>query len=224
MQSIVIPAYNEEQRISRTLEDYSRAFPKAEIIVVCDGTDKTADIVSAFASRNKMVKLIVSGKRLGKGGAIYKGFDAAKGDIVGFTDSDEGVSPPDYRKLLDELRNYDCVIASRRAKGAKILRNRPWHIVFVSFVFNKIVNLLFSLGVKDTQCGAKVMKREVYGKIKKDLLLTGFEFDVELLWRVKKAGLSVKEVPITWTHDPRSKTNIRNHPNLLYQIIKLRFS
>ena len=222
MNSIIIPAYNEEFRIKKTLEDYIKAFPKSEFIIVCDGTDRTAEIVKSFSKNNIKIKVLVFNRRLGKGGAVYKGFDAAKGDTIGFTDSDESVKPSEYKKLLTYSKNYDCVIASRRVKGAKILNNRPWHIVLASITFNKIVNILFNIDIKDTQCGAKVMKKEVYEKIKKEFVLNGFEFDVELLWRIKKAGFSIKEVPIKWAHDPHSKTMVTNHPNLLYQIIKLR--
>jgi len=223
MHSIIIPAYNEELRIRRTVEDYTKFFKgDYEFVVVCDGNDKTAGIVKKMSKRDKRIRIIISKKRLGKGGGIYKGFDSAKGNIIGFTDADGGVNPREYKKLLSYIKDYDCVIASRRIKGSKITRNRSWNIIIVSFIFNRIVNFLFNLGIKDTQCGAKITKKEVYNEIKNDIFLNGFEFDVELLWRIKKAGFTIKEVPIIWSHDPRSKTNIKNHPNLLYQIIKLR--
>ena len=223
MHSIIIPAYNEAARIKKTLKDYTNFFRgNYEFIVVCDGTDKTSKIVRKIAKRDKRIRLIISKTRLGKGGGIYRGFDNTKGETIGFTDADDGVKPKEYKKLMSHLKDYDCIIASRRVKGARIIRNRPWHIAIVSFIFNKIVNLLFNLNIKDTQCGSKVMKKYAYESVKKELSLNGFEFDVELLWKLEKAGFSIKEIPITWTHDPRSKTNIKNHPNLLYQIIKLR--
>ena len=223
MHSIIIPAYNEELRIRRTVKDYIKFFKgDYEFIVVCDGNDKTAEIVKKMSKKDKRIRVITSKIRLGKGGGVYKGFDAAKGSTIGFTDADGGITPKEYRKLLSYIKDYDCVIASRRIKGSKITRNRPWHIIIVSFIFNRIVNLLFSLGIKDTQCGAKIMKKEVYNKIRNYIFLKGFEFDVELLWRIKKFGYTIKEAPIEWSHDLRSKTNVKNHPNLLYQIIKLR--
>ena len=223
MHSIIIPAYNEELRIRRTVKDYTKFFKRDyEFVVVCDGNDKTAEIVKKMSKYDKRIRVIISKKRLGKGGGIYKGFDSARGETIGFTDADEGVKPSEYKKLLSYLEEYDCTIASRRAKGSNIIKNRPWHIIVVSFIFNRMVNLLFDLGIKDTQCGAKIIKKYVYNSIKHDVFLKGFEFDVEFLWRIKKAGFKIKEVPIEWSHDPRSKTNVKNHPNLLYQTIRLR--
>ncbi len=224
MHSIVIPAYNEEKRIERTLRKYTQTFGKGyEFITICDGTDKTGNIVKELSKKDKRIRpLILEYHLKGKGESVYKGFDLSKGKTVGFTDADCSVKPKEYKKLIEGLKYCDCVVASRRVDGAKIVMNRPWHIQFASFVFNKIVNFLFGLGIKDTQCGAKVMKKHVYEKIKKDLTLMGFEFDVELLWRIKKSGFSILEVPIVWLHDVRSKTKISNHPNLLYKILKLR--
>jgi len=223
MHSIIIPAYNEELRIRRTVEDYTKFFKgDYEFVVVCDGNDKTAGIVKKMSERDKRIRVIISKERLGKGGGIYRGFDSARGETLGFTDADEGIKPVEYKKVLSNIKDYDCAIASRRARGARIIRNRPWHIIIVSFIFNRMVNLLFGLGIKDTQCGTKIIKKYVYDSIKQDVFLKGFEFDVEFLWRIKKAGFIIKEVPIVWSHDTRSKTNVKNHPNLLYQTLKLR--
>src|SRR3989338_11050064 len=104
MLSIVIPAYNEEKRISATVNSYKNYFKlilrNFEIIVVCDGcTDNTPNIVRKIALKNKKVRLLTFGYKLGKGGAIIRGFDASKGSIIGFTDADEAVSPTDFHGM-----------------------------------------------------------------------------------------------------------------------------
>ncbi|MBI2076290.1 MAG: glycosyltransferase [Candidatus Aenigmarchaeota archaeon] len=227
MFSLIIPAYNEEDGIRKILTNYSKYFKKHltnyEIIVVCDGADKTVDIVRDIKRGNRKIRLLVFNKRLGKGGAVYAGFNAAKGSIIGFTDADLSVSPEDYFKLIKTINGHDCAIASRRAIGSKISTNRPLSIRVASVVFNKLVNLMFNLGVKDTQCGAKVLKKETYNKIKNKLKLTFFEFDVELLWRLKRNGYKIKEIPIVWSHGKQSKTYLRNSPRLLFSLLKLRF-
>lgn len=227
MHSLIIPAYNEESNIKKTIDEYvsyfNKRIPDYEIIVICDGTDKTAEIVKDLIKKNKKIKLIVSQRRLGKGGAVYKGFDAAKGSTIGFTDADEGVKPEDYFKLLKMLKAYGCAIASRRVKGAKIFKNRPFAVRIASIIFNKTVNFMFNLGIKDTQCGAKVLKKNTYNTIKDKLKLSFFEFDVELLWRLKQQGYKIKEVPITWAHGEKSRTYLRNSPRLFFSLIKLRF-
>ncbi len=215
--SIVIPAYNEEKRITKTLKAYTDHFKgnNYEIIVVCDGcTDKTAEIVKIFSKRNSRVRLLEHGKRLGKGGGVYYGFSKCKGNTIGFSDADNAISPKEYAKLLRELENTDAVIASRRKKNSVTIvpQTKAWVLAmrFSSRVYNLLVNMMFRINIRDTQCGAKIMKRYVYNSIRKELRLTGFEFDVELIWRIKKHGYRVREVGITWVHNLDSKSSIKN--------------
>lgn len=224
--SLVIPAYNEEKIIGRLIKKYTfafrRRFPSYEIIVIADGDDKTAKIVKAFSKTDRNIKILEFERRLGKGAAVHRGFDFAKGNTIGFTDADGSVSSEDYIHLVEQLDGCDCAIASRRADGARILRNRSFAVKTASFIFNKLVNLFFNLGIKDTQCGAKVLRRDAYDTVRGELRLAFFEFDVELLWRLKQHGFKINEVPITWTRGKKSGTYLRNSPRLLFSLIKLR--
>ena len=111
--SLVIPAYNEEDKIETTLSNYSNLFQDQEIIVVCDGTDNTQNIVRELSKKYPNIKLLNFEKRLGKGGGIIEGFKAAKGERIGFVDADESVEPDDVMKMFNLLSDVDGVISSR---------------------------------------------------------------------------------------------------------------
>ncbi len=229
MDSIVVPAYNEEKRILKTLQAYTNHFKKRkhELVVVCDGcTDRTVDIVKDFSRRNRNVRLLEKPNRLGKGGGVYFGFSKCNGETIGFTDADNAIGPKEYEKLLEELKTTDSVIASRRRKGSVTIvpQTKAWVLAmrFSSRVYNVLVNLMFGINVRDTQCGAKIMKRKVYNDIKKELRLTGFEFDVELIWRIKKHGYAVREVGIKWVHNLDSKSSLKNSYRMFRSLLKRR--
>jgi len=183
--SIIVPAYNEAVRVENVILKYSAEFTGEEIIIVCDGEDNTDDIVIGLSLKLPNIRLLSFGERLGKGGAIIEGFREAKGDIIGFVDADESVNPEDLRGMFEALRNVDGVIASRRLKESTILAKQPIKRRAASKAFNILVRLLFDLPFKDTQCGAKVFKRKAVLDIIDDLETTGFEIDVEILWRLK---------------------------------------
>lgn len=224
--SIVIPAYNEQDRIGTILEQYCEYFSRKyksrfEIIVAVEGTDRTRNIVRTISLKYPgYIRCLYSRKKQGKGGAILSGLKACCGDIVGFVDADESVSPRQYQRLIGKLG--DCVVASRKVKGSKILRRQPLIRRTASFYFNVLVNLLFNLGVKDTQCGAKVFRREVVIPILPELRCKGFEFDVELLYRIRCKGFDIKEIPITWKHESGSSFSFRNAPRMFLNLLKLR--
>ncbi len=225
MISIIIPAYNESLRIERMLIIYADYFSKQslefEIIVVCDGNDNTAEIVKSISTKYNNIRLLEYPSRLGKGGGIVEGFKNSIGDIVGFVDADEAVSPEQYLKIIDNVDN-NCVIASRRSNGFLILKNQATYRKIPSFIFNLIVNLLFNLNIKDTQCGAKVLDRNIVDKVLPKLRLTGFEFDVELLWRINNEGFTIKEIPIVWKHTENSSFSLKYAPKMLINLIRLR--
>jgi len=234
MYSIVIPAYNEEKRVGKTLECYTNFLAKRklkyEMIVVCDGcTDRTVDVVKKFQKHNKKIKLFVLPQRLGKGGGVYYGFSKCSGNFMGFVDADNAVRPEEFMKLLDNMKSADCVIASRRVKNSLMIippKSRLWNFTMrlLSRIFNKfVVNFIFRLHIKDTQCGAKFMKREVYESIKNELEIGGFEFDVELLWRIREHGYKIREVGIIWRHDLESKSRILNSLNMLIALLKRKY-
>ena len=225
--SIIIPAYNEEKRIQSTLFDYYNYFKRIykddfEIIVVCDGCkDRTPEIVKDFGKKN--VKLLEFPNRLGKGGGVIEGFKVAKGSIIGFTDADGSTSAEEFEKILNYIGKYDCAIGSRATKGSKLLVKQTIIRRFLGWIFRNYVNLLFNLGIKDTQCGAKVFKKEVKSIIN-HMKIKGFAFDVELLYRLKNNGFSIIEVPIKWRNCEESKVRFKHVFDMFWTLLKFRFS
>ena len=207
--SIVIPAYNEEKRIRCTLESLVDRFDgSCEILVVSESTDKTDDIVTEFSENAAVIKLITSDERLGKGGAFKKGVENAQGKIVMLLDSDLPVPISDVVKVVSRVSDVDVAVASREVEGTKILVYPPLARVFAGKAFSHIFNALFSLNVKDTQCGCKAFKKEVLENVLNSVESNGFEFDAELLFKCKRGGYTIKEIPVTWSYKPDSKLNL----------------
>jgi glycosyltransferase involved in cell wall biosynthesis len=223
-QSIIIPAYNEQERIEGTIKKLIEGFPEQEILVVCDGHDNSKKIVKKLSSKYANIRLLKSNCRLGKGGALIQGFREAKGDVICFVDADESVNTRDLMSMFHELHDFDGIIASRRLRGSKILIKQPINRRLASKAFNIFVRLFFGLPFKDTQCGAKIFKKEAILDILDDLKTTGFEIDVEILWRLKNKGYNVVEYPITWQHSEGSKFKLSQSKWMLISLIKVRFS
>ncbi len=224
MKSIIIPAFNEETRIKRAIENLIEGFPGQEIIVVCDGEDNSDDIIKSFSVRYPNIRLLCFGNRLGKGGALIQGLKVAEGKEICFVDADESVSIDDLKGMFQALHDVDGVIASRRLKRSKILIKQPIQRRLASRVFNIFVRMLFSLPFEDTQCGAKVFKQEAILNILNDLKTTGFETDVEILWRLKKKGYRIREYPISWKHSEGTKFKLSDSKGMLISLIRTRFS
>lgn len=220
--SIVIPAYNEEQRIRTVIQKYCDFFLKSEIIVVCDGVDSTNIIIKELMTNYHQIKLLEFKTRLGKGQAIKEGLKTAIADKVGFVDSDESVEPVDVDEMFKKLSNVDGVIASRKLKESIIIIKQPLKRRIASHVFNIIVRILFNLNFKDTQCGAKVFRRTAIKDCLPELNTKGFEFDVELLWKLNKKGYDIIEFPITWKHSEGSSFSMSNAPRMFYSLLKIR--
>ena len=228
--SIVIPAYNEEQRIQKTLsafEWYFRRMYNTELIVVCDGnTDRTPEIVAKYSKRHKHVHLLTFPIRLGKGGGAVEGLKVATGDIVGFVDADSSTSTSDYDHLVRTLlkKKADGAIASRYLPESRILARQPLYRKFLSRGWNLLVRLMFWIPFTDTQCGAKVFRKEAIQEVIPKMKSHGFEFDVELLWRMQKSGYKIVEVPTTWLHMEQSKFRIADIMGMLVRLLRIRLS
>jgi glycosyltransferase involved in cell wall biosynthesis len=225
--SIVVPAYNEKERITKMINSYINFLSMKydyEIIVVHDGNDGTGSLIKNVMIDRPNIKLIEFSERQGKGRAIIHGFKECTGEILAFVDADESVSPEEFDKLMSALKDVDCAIASRRAKGAYIPIDKSLKRKISSKIFNIIVNMMFDLNIKDTQCGAKVFKKEVIYQVISSLKTKGFEFDVELLWRIKNGGFKIKEVPIVWKHDNGSTFSLKYSYNMLISLIKIRLA
>jgi len=201
--SIIIPVYNEEQRLSRCLEwDF-------EIIVAEDGsTDNSVKIVKDFKSRDDRVKLLSFQNRLGKGGAIKNGILNANKEYVGFMDADLAADPSEFQRLLAFIKDYDVVIGSRSLRGNLPPIKRPLYRSFFSHFYSKFFRTLFRSPIYDPQCGFKVFKRDATVILFPEIHTIGFAFDSEVIVKAFSLGLKVKEVPIIWNHDTASKISV----------------
>ena len=224
---VIIPAYNEERRVKKTLLDYLNFFSRKvnfELLVMMDGcTDRTPEIVKELASKYKRIKYKNYKKRLGKGTAVLTGFKIANGDLISFTDADNSISPEEFYKLVNKINGSDAVISSRYMKNSVILSSQGGIRRISSRIFNLIVRFLFDIPYKDTQCGAKVFKKNVIEKILPEMMSKGFEFDAELVWRINNHGFKISEIPIVWENKPGSTIRPRSTLFMLLGILRIRF-
>ncbi|MBI2041773.1 MAG: glycosyltransferase family 2 protein [Candidatus Nealsonbacteria bacterium] len=225
--SVIIPAYNEEKRLPKTLEDIgaylSRQNYSSEIIVVdACSSDKTPDIARKFS-----VKLLEVKNCQGKGQAIREGMSAARGSIRLFTDADNSTSIDQIEKMLPYFgQGYDVVIGSRDIKGAVLNPPQPF---LRKMILGKGFRLLrkFIVGlwsIQDTQCGFKCFSQKSASDIFPKITIMGFSFDAEALILAKKFGYKIKEVPVVWVNDLNSKVKPSHMVKMLLELIKVKLN
>lgn len=226
--SFIIPAYNEEKVILKTLCDVTNFFLSVphEIIVVIDGcTDETINLVNEFKKTHSNVVSVEKKERQGKGKAIISGILESKGSIIVIIDADNSVSLKSVKQMIGLVSDsgFDGVIASRYVSGSKILIKQPLSRRILSRGFNLLVKVMFRLKYKDTQCGCKVMRSDMACSIIYSGKSTGFVFDVEMLWRLKQQGYYIPEIPVEWTHHKNSSIKLKRDVfKMFYELIKLR--
>ena len=220
--SLVIPAYNEEKRIG-TLFDTITGFD-GELIVVCDGTDTTAEVVERIAQKRAdlLIRCLRFEKRLGKGGGVIAGLGAARAPLVGYVDADGSTSLDELKSLFSQLGAYDGVFGSRWVPGSHLQVRQGLLRQLESRGFNLFIRLLFGLDFRDTQCGAKVFKKSAIDAVLPLMVSRGFEFDVELLWRLTGAGYKIREVPIAWQNKGDSRVRKRDMIMMLAGLFRVR--
>jgi glycosyltransferase involved in cell wall biosynthesis len=206
--SIVIPVYNEERRLPRTLPPvlaYLAAQPFSwEVVCVDDGsTDRTVELVTEMARRFPQVRLLRMPHR-GKGHAVRTGMLAARGSRRFYSDADFSVSIEDLARFLPVLEEAEVAIGSREAPGAVRYRE-PLYRHLMGRVYNRLVRLLILPGIQDTQCGFKGFREEVVEPLFSRQGMEGWGFDVELLYLARRAGYRVVEVPVHWTYGQHSR-------------------
>jgi glycosyltransferase involved in cell wall biosynthesis len=224
MLSIILPAMNEEKRIHRSLETYTRNFKDIEIIVIVNGsTDKTYSVVNEFAKKHKKIRLFEYSKPLGKGGAVLKGLEEARGDIIGFVDSDDAFGITGTRKLLNAIRDgtCECAIASKWRHSSFVRIPESAGRKLFSRAWNFLVVMLTGLPILDTQSGAKFFTRNAFENINKDFVGLGYEFDVELLYKFRKKGVKIQEIPLSVNYVKGSKFHAAYIPEMFVNLIKL---
>ena len=224
--SIIIPAYNEEERIPKTLNsylDYLKGKINFEILVIINGcTDNTLEVVKKIAQKNKEIKYVDIGKVASKGIAVTEGFKLADSELIGFVDADLATPPNAFYDLVKNIENYDAVIASRWMKNSKINKSQPLTRIIAGRSFNILVNLLFNLKLKDTQCGAKLFKKTALKDILTDIGKTRWAFDVDVLYLLKRKNYKTKEIPTEWSEPGGSHVKIKTVIEMFLSIVRLR--
>ncbi len=211
---LLIPAYNEEARIEPVLREFGHYFQNHyhgnfQLVVVLNGCrDNTRGVVERVAKEFSSISLLDFPDPIGKGGALIEGLKlASKAEVIGYVDAD-GASPPEaFHALVKRLNEADCIIGSRWLPGAVLHQAQPWLRRFSSRCFHLVVQSLFWMNIKDTQCPCKVMRRAAAEKIHPTLQIADLAFDVNLLVSLKRAGFTVKEVPTEWTDKIGSKVS-----------------
>jgi dolichyl-phosphate beta-glucosyltransferase len=209
--SLVVPAYNERERLSPTLELLSAHLARsghhdAEVIVVDDGsTDGTADLVRERALRWPDLRLIQLPTNQGKGAAVRAGILASRGDVVGFADADLSAPIEQLELLLDDLKDAEIAILSRALPGTRIERRQSRPREAMGKLYGLLAQLLVIRGVPDAQCGLKVYRgalgRELFAQVRE----SGVLFDTEVLAMAAQRGVRISQRPALWRHDPNSR-------------------
>lgn len=226
--SIIIPAYNEEHRLPKSLDDIAAFIDKqpypVEVLIVENGSrDRTLEIAEQFAATHPQVRVMRSPK--GKGAAVRAGMLAGQGRYLFMADSDLSMPIDEIRKFLPPLLDgYDVAIASREGPGAHRY-NEPHFRHFMGRVFNFIVRIIAIPRLQDTQCGFKSFRRDVGREIFADGTMDGWAFDVEALFIALQRGYKVVAVPINWYHDPDSRVNpLHDTWRMFRDVVKIRIN
>ncbi len=208
--SIIIPAYNEEERISNSLttalEFLNKNYPDHEIIVVDDGsTDNTVGITKTIANN---IRVLQQPSNMGKGAAVRRGMLEAEGKYRVFSDADFSTPVYELPKLIAELKKgTDICIGSRALKPELIKHHQPFYREFMGKTFNKIIQFVLFRGIMGTQCGFKGFTEKSATDVFSRSLIDGFGFDVEVLYIATRLGYAIKEIPVEWFNDKRSTVN-----------------
>lgn len=211
--TIIIPAYNEQNRLPLTLAKvraWLESRPEsAEVIVVDDGsTDATAEVVKGAQADWPQLRLLANPGNRGKGYSVRHGAQEARGRILLFTDADLSAPIEEAPKLLDALNNHDIAIGSRALDRHLIEKHQAPLREFAGKTFNLIVRAVLGLPFADTQCGFKAFRRERCTCVFDQQRIERFGFDPELLFIAKRRGLAIKEVPVRWAHDPGTRVAV----------------
>ena len=225
--SVVVPAFNEAQRIGPTLERilayFERRPPPAEIVVVDDGSsDATAEVAARFASRG--VRLVRLPRNRGKGAALRAGVAATSGAAVLVTDADLSTPIEELERLEAALADAELVLGSRAVAGSRITRRQPWHREWMGRSFNRLIRTLGVTSLHDTQCGFKLLRGDVARRLFAELTVDRFAYDVELVWLARRRGFRVVEIGVAWHDSPASKVHpVRDAASMLIDVLRFRF-
>lgn len=236
--SIIIPAYNEAHRLLPSLEQVAQFIQtqhfSTEVIIVDDGsTDATYQTALQFIAGKESFKLLKNPRNMGKGASIKKGMQVAAGEYRLFSDADLSTPLDETHKFISFLEPkegkpaaYQIVIGSRRMKGAVIGIRQPLHREGAGRIFSILVRLFLLKGFLDTQCGFKMFTADAAQKIFPLLSISGFGFDIELLFLARRLfNLNVKEAPVTWYDSAASQVRLlKDSLKMFLDIFRIRWN
>ncbi len=214
--SVIIPVYNEEKRVSKTLDGvfaYLKAKRvTAEILVVDDGSrDKTLEVVGRFkrkATFKQVLRILKHKRNKGKGAAVRTGALAAKGKVVLYMDADNATPITEYEKFKPALqKGVDVIVGSRAVDRKQVKVHQPLYREAIGRVGNVLIQILVISGISDTQCGFKAFTQRAAKTIFPLQTIHRFGFDVEILFIAKKHGFSILERSVQWFDDPNTRVN-----------------
>jgi dolichyl-phosphate beta-glucosyltransferase len=227
--SIVIPCYNEQDRLPSTL-DAVRAYmskrgERYELILSDDGsTDRTREVIEGAMQGADNVHSVRLPENRGKGRALAEGVKVSTGDRVLLTDADLSTPIEELPKLEAQLdQGAGVAIASRALPGSEIVIHQPIYRVLMGKVFNLIVQALLLPGLWDTQCGFKLFRGDLAREVFAEMRTDGFGYDPEALYRAKKRGEKIAEVPVVWRHSaPTKVAPVRHSLDMFRDVVRTR--
>jgi len=229
--SVVIPAYNERERLKRFVPgivEFLRSKNQPfEIVVVNDGSkDDTAQVARELSQKFPVLRLVDLQPNRGKGGAVKAGMLDARGEYVLFTDADQSTPISESDKLLAKMTDegYDMAIGSRSVPGARVEQPQAWYRALAGKLFGIGAKVLCVHGIYDTQCGFKAMKHEVAQAVFPQMTSNSAIFDIEMLVIATRAGNRIAEVPVQWVHDPDTRIpyNLRRSLRIWGELFRIR--
>lgn len=228
--SVVIPAYNEEHRIGKSLVELDQYLSKQsyayEILVVNDGAkDKTADVVREAMKTVKNLRLIDNKENHGKGYVVRQGMLEAKGKYRLFSDADNSVSIDQIEKIWPYFdQGYDVVIGSIEVAGAKVEEHAAWYRRFIGHWAKLLIRMLAIWEIHDTQRGFKCFTAKAAQAVFPKQLITRWGFDIEILVISKKYGFKIKEVPVVWINPGDSKVGLSAYVTTFKELLQIRLN
>ena len=229
--SIIIPAYNESERIASTLERVLRYAGEqrwnAEVIVVDDGSrDSTTDIVIEHRQKNSVVQLFRNPGNRGKGYSVRNGMMHARGEVLLFSDADLSSPIEEAPKLFAAIEGgADVAIGSRWLQSQLQTRRQPMHRQLFGRVFNVLLRVVLGLSFTDTQCGFKAFSRESAEALFPLQQIERWGFDPELLFLARRFGFKVAEVPVAWAHREGTRLNpLRDGIRMFGEMLRIRWN
>lgn len=228
--SVIIPAYNEEKRLPKTLEEVDAYLSKQpynyEIIVVNDGSlDKTAAVVRNLISQIKNLQLINNKKNHGKGWVVKQGMLAAKGKYRINVDADNAVSIDQIETFWPYLgEGYDVIIGSIEIKGAKIKEQAAWYRRLLGRWSKYLIRLFTIWEIHDSQRGFKLFSAKAAEKIFSRQTIERWGFDIEILIIAKKLGYKIKELPVVWINPDNSKVTLMSYWDTLKELLIIKWN